>query len=100
MSDAHIRLLREDIDDWKALMGQLKMDEKDLALIDLQEQREVMKRHTALHKWRRRQGRRATYLSFLNACLALREVGLAERMLDFLNETMKGNHDNRQTPPL
>lgn len=90
MSDAHIRVLRDDIDDWEQLMPKLGMDEKEVQLIDLQEQREVMKRHSALHKWKRKLGRRATYLCFLNACMQIHDIALAERMLDLLNEHMKG----------
>lgn len=92
MSDAHIRVLRDDIDEWKLLMPKLGLEEKEVKLIDLQEQREAMKRHAALHKWKRKLGRRATYLSFLNACMQAHDVALAERMLDLLNEHMKGNH--------
>ena len=91
MSDAHIRVLREDIDDWKGLMAGLGFSQTELKLIDLQEDMEVMKRHAALHKWKRLQGKRATYLSFLNACMRAKNVALAERMLDLLNEHLKGN---------
>ena len=91
MSDIHIRVLREDIgDEWKELVPRLGLEEKEVKLIDLQEQREVMKRHAALHKWKRKFGRRATYLRFLDACMLMHNVDLAERMLDLLNEHMKG----------
>lgn len=90
MSDSHIRVLREDIDDWKLLMPQLGLGQRDMDLTDLGEQREVMKRHAALHKWKRLLGKRATYLCFLNACMKINNLALAERMLDLLNEHIKG----------
>lgn len=90
MSDAHIRVLRDDIDEWKLLVPKLGLEEKEVRLIDLQEQREVMKKHAALHKWKRKLGKRATYFSFLNACMQVHDIALAERMLDLLNEHMKG----------
>lgn len=92
MSDAHIRVLRNDIDEWKQLMPKLGLEEKEVQLIDLQEQREIMKTHTALHKWKRKLGKRATYLCFLNACMQMHDTALAERMLDLLNERMKGTY--------
>ncbi len=90
ISDAHIRVLREDIENWKQLMVELGFGQEELRLIDLQEDREVMKRHAALHKWKRQQGKRATYLSFFNACMKTKNVALAERMLDLLNEHLQG----------
>ena len=90
MSDSHIRVLREDIDDWKLLMPQLGLSQRDIELTDLGEQREVMKRHAALHKWKRQLRKRATYLCFLNACMKINNFPLAERMLDLLNEHIKG----------
>lgn len=90
MSDAHIRILRDDVDNWEELIPHLGMEEREIKLINLQEQREVMKRHAALHKWKRKLGNKATYLRFLNACMKVRNVPLAERMLDLLNETLKG----------
>lgn len=90
MSDAHIRVLREDIEEWKELMTELGLNHSHLKLIDLQEDREVMKRHAALHKWKKLHGKRATYLAFLTACIRVKNVQLAERMLDLLNEYLKG----------
>lgn len=99
MSDAHIRVLRDDIgDQWKVFIARLGLEEKEVRLIDLQEQREAMKRHAALHKWKMKFGRRATYLSFLNACMQVQDVALAERMLDLLNEHMKGIYTHQMTP--
>ena len=61
-----------------------------MKLIDLQEDMEVMKRHAALHKWKQKFRKTATYLNFLNACMRAKNVPLAERMLDLLNEHLKG----------
>jgi hypothetical protein len=100
ISDSHIRVLRDDIgDEWAELVLRLGLEERDVKLIDLQEQREVMKRHAALHKWKRKLGRRATYLCFLNACMQTRHVALAERMLDLLNEHLKGKYSKVGTTP-
>ena len=92
MTDAHIRVLRDFIEDWKSLMSELEVTAAEVKMIDLQERREVMKRHAALHKWRRKYGKKATYLVFMNACMRLKLVALVEKMLELLNETMRGRN--------
>lgn len=94
MSDSHIRVLRDDIDEWKLIVPKLGLEAKEVELIDQQEQRDTMKRHAALHKWKRKLGKRATYLCFLNACMQVNDIALAERMLDLLNEHMKGKNND------
>lgn len=88
--DSHLRSLRDEMESWRQFLPELGMEEREIILINLQEPKEEMKRHLALRKWKKNFGKTATYLSFLNACMKTRETALAKKMLELLNEHMKG----------
>ncbi len=84
ISDSHSRALKNAIHNWKKFMLELGLSEDELRLIDLQEPKETMKILTAMRKWRKKMGQKATYALFMDACMRAGEVELADKIIQLL----------------